>query len=188
MRLIPTATLLLLLSPALGWADIVYNVEPFDLGGGYMISGGTITTDMAATTITSFSVEVTGPVPYLFSSASAVPSTVNQSAFDITPHAITVNIDGTFPGGPHFANADNTAPTCNFCEQELSWDREFGSIEYRHLDLLDFNPEVQQLVMLPVGIHTVATAVPEPSAFLCLSVVGCVGVGRRWWRKRRTQV
>ena len=31
-------------------------------------------------------------------------------------------------------------------------------------------------------------AVPEPSAFMFLSLVGFVGVGTRWWRNRRTRI
>ncbi len=31
-------------------------------------------------------------------------------------------------------------------------------------------------------------AVPEPSAFMFLSLVGFVGVGSRWWRTRRTRI
>jgi hypothetical protein len=38
------------------------------------------------------------------------------------------------------------------------------------------------------SVTPVAAAVPEPSAFLCLAMVGFVGAGRRWWRIRQTQI
>ncbi len=38
------------------------------------------------------------------------------------------------------------------------------------------------------GLKLGTVAVPEPSAFVLLSLVGFVGVGSRWWRTRRTRI
>ncbi len=98
-------------------ADIVFNVEPRALVGGYEIAGGTIRTDMAATTITAWNVEVTGPVPYTFSSATS-PGAALKLGFVLSPTQITFN-SGVLGLDAGFVASDNTDPDCSRCMQLL---------------------------------------------------------------------
>ncbi len=189
MRTTTTALLLMLISPALSWAVLIYNVEQVDLGGGYMVAGGTITTDMPPTTIQAFSIEVTGPVPYTFSSSSLDPATFsNTHLFDFSTSAITIDMDGISSVGPSVENMDNTLPGCSNCNQSLQWFRDAEAIGYSHRDLVDSAPFVRNFRFGFGGVTTVATAVPEPSSYLFMCVVGVAMGAVSFFRKRYAQL
>ncbi|MEM9420691.1 MAG: PEP-CTERM sorting domain-containing protein [Planctomycetota bacterium] len=173
--------LLILIALLLGvpvQADIIYSVVPYQLSGGFAITGGTITTNDAMDTITAWQVEVTGPRGYVFSDTNP-GAMLRPEEFNITPTEIAIaDLFGNTTG---FAATDNSSADCTDCMQSLSYISSGGpTTSYLFRDFSDGNPEFPAAVNQSIssGI-TVATLVPEPSSLAVLGLGGLIAARRR---------
>jgi hypothetical protein len=152
---------------------MVYNVVPRDIDVDYRIAGGTITANDALTIVTAWDIEVTGPVPFTFQ--NSLPDAEVSGQFNITP--TDIHIDLVFVGVDRidFIASDNSSPQCDDCFQFLSWGQD-ARIRYSQFDFTDGVPgfDVETPVNLPGGKTVVATAIPEPSAWILLLITSGV--------------
>ena len=160
-------------------ATMLYDVMPYDLGDGYQIEGGTITTDDAMSEIIAWDIHVSGAVPFRFVSTNPDAET-SGPAFNITPEAITVEVGG--PTSTHFLDFDNSHPDCDSCRQMLTYSRSGTSVSYKFKDFSDRDPKVN-VNMSQTPTVVVATIVPEPAAAALLSLAG-VALSVAWHRRR----
>ncbi|MBI1336561.1 MAG: PEP-CTERM sorting domain-containing protein [Phycisphaera sp.] len=157
-------------------ADVVYNVVPYTLSGGYAIAGGMIATNDAMDTIIAWNVEVTGALPYTFSNTNP-GATLYPNAFVISPTAITIVGDNT--AGTGFEAHDNTDPDWTDCTQSLYYILFGPAIQYTIFDSADGNPDVSSQYSYNTGPITIATVVPEPTSLALLGLGGLIAMLRR---------
>ncbi len=80
-------------------------------------------------------------------------------------------------------STSGTIETFNISQGPQNFDT---SVTLNHTDGVD--GETAGIVGGGQALKVGTVAVPEPSAFMFLSLVGFVGVGTRWWRNRRTRI
>lgn len=142
-------------------AQTIYQIPSQSLSDGYSLQGEIA---LDGSVVTDWRVEVDGPVPYEFTSAS--PSAL---AIGFQGSAGLLSLDGSFG---QLSAQDNRGPDCQACVQTLSWSD--TSIQYQHADFADNSPSVVAVASREPG--PIAT-VPEPSGFLCILAVGLVCLG-----------
>jgi|GEM_PF-6582023 len=181
-------------------ADIVYFVSPETLSSGYSMSGfiktnGTLG-DLAPADILDYEINVTGgSIPYQFTPMNPGASiSIGFGGVLLADPSLLVNVD-LFAGSPTqsftIEAADSSDPNCVFspCTQTIRWGAIHGSdntISYDYED--DISTLADGIAVTAVGSQQLVASVPEPSAFMFLSLVGFFGVGTSWWRNRRTQM
>ena len=183
-------------------ADIIYTAEDFTFtDSGWSFDGGTfsimsgftgdITPANVSSVITQWDLSFTSPedsytLTHMNSTVSYIDSPAATNLF-VSPYGLTwpsTVIPG--PGNDHLIFQETTGL------QSISYAAPDGVAGHSDMRLSDAyaltGNDQLSIENSPIGQPVTIASVPEPNAFLCLSLVGCVGVGRRWWRNHRTQI
>jgi len=184
-------------SPHTVKADVVYTAEGFTFSEpGWSFDGGTFTTDGSlgaisganvGTVFTSWDLSFTSPA----GSYTLTPLDSELAYNDWPGPATNLFATTTELVWPNVAD-----PGRNIDSFHITTLTDSAGIVYlgaratgRTPSMFMFdNDNVYSVEDAGIGAPVAIASVPEPSAFLCLSLVGCVGVGTRWLRNRRTQV
>lgn len=196
---IAAAVALTSLAGSTAHAQITYSVLPFDLGNGYAIDGGSITTNgFLGTTsdeavITDYEFLVSGPLPQVFTPTTDGASLL-LDGLQFSEEEVFIDAAGASEFALFRINAlDNTSADCDTCQQTLGFTQNgFSDETTLDYEFTQFRaggdpPDPDggsELVLSPQTVRLViATAVPEPSSAGLLAMAS-LGVAARRVRRR----
>ena len=153
----------LLVPNSVSATPIIYDIGTINFPGGHTATGS-ITTNgtlgpLAIADITSWTITVIGPMPFLFTDASPLSNLGTTDT--LSASATELSTAGAF----RVSDRDNSLPECSDCVQVIGWGSSVHGDGYIYLFREAFDPDPSVIDVLPAPIHpiVIGVAVPEPA-------------------------